>query len=30
MVIKAQTPTPTQTGDYSTSFAVIFEPVIKP
>ena len=30
MIIKAQTPTPTQTGDYSTSFAVIFEPVIKP
>ena len=30
MIIKAQTPTPTQTGDYSTSFAVVFEPVIKP
>ena len=30
MVIKAATPTATQTGDYTTSFAVIFEPVLKP
>ncbi|WP_415757755.1 CS1 type fimbrial major subunit [Pseudomonas sp. LT1P18] len=30
MVIKAAAPTATQTGDYTTSFAVVFEPVIKP
>lgn len=30
MVIKAATPTATQTGDYTTSFAVVFEPVLKP
>lgn len=30
MIIRAETPTATQTGDYSTSFAVVFEPVIKP
>jgi hypothetical protein len=30
MVIKAGTPTATQTGDYTTSFAVVFEPVLKP
>lgn len=30
MVIKAATPNPTQTGDYTTSFAVVFEPVLKP
>ncbi|KQN44084.1 hypothetical protein ASE98_10270 [Pseudomonas sp. Leaf48] len=30
MVITAATPTATQTGDYSTSFAVVFEPVLKP
>lgn len=30
MVIKAATPTATQSGNYSGSFAVIFEPVMKP
>lgn len=28
--IKAATPTATQTGDYTGSFAVVFEPVLKP
>jgi len=28
--IKAATPTATQTGDYAGSFAVVFEPVLKP